>query len=875
MQYKNLRIETNIIEHLGRDLITAPEVAFVELIKNSIDATMAMADKRIQISYYDSLKKINEESLLVPLNAAVYDLLPENCKNCNLFLIEDLGCGMTEKVLEEGFLDIGTEIKKNRKDKDVLLGEKGIGRLATQRLGKVLLVETASAQEPQANVIIMDWNTILSETSLHNIEIPFTKTEKKEKSYTRIWIFDVDELDMINQRISGSLFPDYKEINLNEDLDTAVSFLVSPFEDQNDFSIKFLYNGYEIKSEFSRRYLDLAEAKHSFKISLDENGNVCLKLSLSINPWYVYRTHKSCIKPKSEFVLYKRTYDEYVEFLKRYANRYEKTFNRIVREDEIIDLLSKIEQKKYNYADDNETIRSYFDTKTTKSINELKKILPILGALYTYKKDAASCSVIFDFVKDDDIDIRSLQHFLDKFSGIKLYRGAYRVGFLGNKDNDWLKLQQYRTVGHQFFRFNLGTTLGYVSINDINQNYIKEISSRLDINRNQLAETFLLMMEVVCNYYLFGANETVDILTKEWLADEGWLQGNIKKEIESSKRITSELLKQNKALQKKLQSAKKIIDQSSINDDGVYVFQEEAYDKVSETIDFANQYVEEAEEYIKSNGQLAEKCEARMKRFDIETYNNFKLMANGLITETITHELHSLVSTAGVVDMNSEFNQLTDYLCTNNVSMYNDNLLPIRDTYDTVVDSLHDVANLYKFLESTFIKNNSSEEYEVVNISAMVHQLKSRLADSLDKVSADIRFAGDELNWFLPKGVLLHVLYNLSTNSIFWIGERQKRALTDKSFMTELKDEIVVEGIGMDCVRVYDSGTGVKPEMEEVLFEPLQSGKGPLGRGMGLYIVKQLLKSFNGSIELLPEKNAFGNRYMFEIIVPDECVQRV
>ena len=97
---------------------------------------------------------------------------------------------------------------------------------------------------------------------------------------------------MINQRISGTFFPDYQEVNLNENLDTAVSFLVSPFDKQNDISIRFLYNGVEIKSEFSRRYLDLAEAKHSFMISLDENGKMSLELALSINPWYVYRTHR-------------------------------------------------------------------------------------------------------------------------------------------------------------------------------------------------------------------------------------------------------------------------------------------------------------------------------------------------------------------------------------------------------------------------------------------------------------------------------------------------------------------------------------------------------------------------------------------------------
>lgn len=876
MQYKNLKIETNIIEHLGSDLITAPEVAFIELIKNSIDASNGATEKRVQISYFDSIKTVKEESLLIPINLAVFDMLPMNRKTSNCFVIEDLGCGMTEQELEEGFLDIGTEIKKGRKERAVLLGEKGIGRLATQRLGRLLLLETASKEESNSNIIVMDWDAILSVDMLNEIVIPFEKMPKKIESYTRIWIFDVNETDMINQRVSESLFPDYSGLQLNEDLDTAISFLISPFNKQSEFKIDFLYNGHEINSSFSKEYLEMAESMHSFEICLDENDKVCLKLSLTVKPWYVYRTHKSCIKPSSEFSVYKRTKDEYVDFLSRYASRYEKTFNRVVREDEIIDILSKIEQKRYNYSDENDAIRMYFASKTTKDISELRKILPIKGALYNYKKDSPSCRFIFDFINEDKgIDVKSLQRFLDRFSGIKLYRGGYRIGFLGNKDSDWLKLQQYRTVGHQFFRFNLGTTLGYVSVNDINQKYIKEISSRLDINRDRLADSFLFLMEVVCNYYLFNANETADILTKEWLADEGWLQGNIRNEIESAKKITSELLKQNKALRRKLQNVKEIISTSTANEEGVHVLPGEVYDEVSDTIDFANQYVEEAEEYIKSNGQLAAKCEARMKRFDIESYNNYKLMANGLITETITHELHSLVSTTGVSNMDVEFERLTGYLWKNDVNMYNDNLLPIRDTFENVVESLSDVGNLYKFLESTFIKNNSSEEYEIISVSAMVKNLEIRLANSLDKVNTHIIFIGEEVQWFLPKGVLLHVLYNLVINAIYWISERQKRAINDKIYEYSKKDEIVVESVGRDCIRVSDTGMGIKHEMEEILFEPLQSGKGPMGRGMGLYIVKQLLRSFNGSIELLTERNEYGNRFIFEITVPEECVQRV
>ena len=120
------------------------------------------------------------------------------------------------------------------------------------------------------------------------------------------------------------------------------------------------------------------------------------------------------------------------------------------------------------------------------------------------------------------------------------------------------------------------------------------------------------------------------------------------------------------------------------------------------------------------------------------------------------------------------------------------------------------------------------------------------------------------MTWFVPKGVLLHVFYNLINNSLYWIDVRRKRAQSDSTYAYPGTDTIAIEEYGVDGIVVYDTGTGVSKSMEDILFEPLQSGK-PLseGRGMGLYIVRKLLNSFGGEIELLDERNEYGNRYKF------------
>ena len=108
------------------------------------------------------------------------------------------------------------------------------------------------------------------------------------------------------------------------------------------------------------------------------------------------------------------------------------------------------------------------------------------------------------------------------------------------------------------------------------------------------------------------------------------------------------------------------------------------------------------------------------------------------------------------------------------------------------------------------------------------------------------------------------MFYNLFTNASYWIDRRRKYAQDDKSYVFESEDKIVVEKVNDEELVVYDTGTGVMRSMEDILFQPLESGKpNHEGRGMGLYIVQQLMRSFSADIQLSDERNGYGNRYKF------------
>ena len=67
-------------------------------------------------------------------------------------------------------------------------------------------------------------------------------------------------------------------------------------------------------------------------------------------------------------------------------------------------------------------------------------------------------------------------------------------------------------------------------------------------------------------------------------------------------------------------------------------------------------------------------------------------------------------------------------------------------------------------------------------------------------------------------------------------------------------------------VTVRDNGRGVEERVEDALFEPFVTTKrSGEGRGLGLFVARQLLDSESCGIVLLPDRNNRGRRYVFEL----------
>lgn len=113
----------------------------------------------------------------------------------------------------------------------------------------------------------------------------------------------------------------------------------------------------------------------------------------------------------------------------------------------------------------------------------------------------------------------------------------------------------------------------------------------------------------------------------------------------------------------------------------------------------------------------------------------------------------------------------------------------------------------------------------------------------------------------VPLGIYSGVLMNLYTNAVKAVLKVDE---SKRSRLIRFEAEDTEEG---QILRVSDTGVGVPPEIKGLVFEPFVSttkeDEGPLGGGMGLglYIVKRVLRSADGDISLVSPPEGFTTAF--------------
>ncbi len=173
MQTKlSFRPRARIIRTIGDQLISGPEAAVIELVKNSYDADASM----VEVKFAPPLR---------PGHGRI--------------IVSDDGHGMALEVISERWMEPATSSKlsQRRSPKNrVMMGSKGIGRFAAAKLGrKMSLLTTVRARAANQEVLIpeIDWDEFSGDRYLSEVEIDYMSQETSRPTGTVIEIRELSE----------------------------------------------------------------------------------------------------------------------------------------------------------------------------------------------------------------------------------------------------------------------------------------------------------------------------------------------------------------------------------------------------------------------------------------------------------------------------------------------------------------------------------------------------------------------------------------------------------------------------------------------------------------------------------------------------------
>ena len=172
-----------------------------------------------------------------------------------------------------------------------------------------------------------------------------------------------------------------------------------------------------------------------------------------------------------------------------------------------------------------------------------------------------------------------------------------------------------------------------------------------------------------------------------------------------------------------------------------------------------------------------------------------------------------------------------------------------------ITDGMQDVQNLFKSAK------RRKKSLRIEPILDKIFQLYESLLEKKGIRYEKIVSSGSPLVADTTDGVVMQVLINLFDNASYWL---------DTANREEKKICVTVEGVGGELI-FSDNGPGVEEEDLPYIFEPFYSGKGQEGRGLGLYIARQLLERHDYHISIAEDhqKKLPGANFVVSFVKED------
>lgn len=218
--------------------------------------------------------------------------------------------------------------------------------------------------------------------------------------------------------------------------------------------------------------------------------------------------------------------------------------------------------------------------------------------------------------------------------------------------------------------------------------------------------------------------------------------------------------------------------------------------------------------------QLERKYRAEKEYMDIRVQRTEDLAGVGLSVEAASHDIVSAANQAL---------RLARTLATHIKTWMPDEAHLVRDAA-ALVEGLSFVSSRLEDVQGLFVSTRKGKRLlDPADFVTKVHRIYSSVLQDRE-ISLDLVRDKTALKVRTTDAALLQVLVNLFDNSIYWltVGRTQ-----DPLIRVQIDSSNKQMTFG-------DNGPGVRTADEPFIFEPFFSGKGEAGKGLGLYIARQV-----------------------------------
>ena len=775
---------------IGQQNFSTADGAVIELVKNCYDA-----DAKSSIIVFDNT-----------------DIDPSN----HSLLIIDNGDGMTEAIIRDNWMMIGTDNKEDEFETGsgrVKTGAKGIGRFALDRLGEITEMYTLPKKDTTGYYWKVNWNDF------------------KQKGIS---------ISSVNATLESLLSFDYK----NKVVELSGNFL-------------------KLKKYITEKSIDLI------------NGTV-IKISKLKEEWSeeeitkLFENLEILIPPKEQpifnIALFSKNlsdsygelagayYDDYdYKLIANYLDDKEKTVEIVIKRNELD--LKKIEK---DYLDvfsipymknapyDLESIKKE-DIKYNVQLNELVKGQNEIDNSNLFDK-IGKFSFTFYFLKNtksDDKNESNTQKYpyrnfnsatrkawLRKFGGVKIFRDDFRVRPYGEYGEDWLKLGERQAQSPQgagqrlgAYRIRPNQISGTINISRLSNLSFQDKSGREGIQENDVFDLFKAIVKGIIGQFEKDRN-TIMFSFSEFSKKNNATEEAKRKAEEEAKRILEE-----EARRKQGQSPEED------NNEFKQAENDEHTDRITQT------------EKTLAAGFQSQKDEIEEKDNEIRLLRS--LSGTGLIVASFAHELRSL-RTLLISRTDDLKNTLEKLLNLKEIKK-----LPSEENpFSMLVHMREQDIQIKHWLDYSLSALKKDKRTRTnLDISEYFKSFKESWENALKRRKVNFSVQN---NLQVPVSLRAFAIdfdtmfNNLLINSLDSFKRRKDNHLRQVNVSYESDNEVL---------KIYfsDTGAGLSKDFHkhpEDIFLPFETSKvdkkgNKVGTGIGMYLAKSIAEDYKGDIQII------------------------